>query len=114
MPYHLATSQYFLASLLYKTRRKVKIILMFFLFSVCSYSRIYSLKITIMMKLLQLLMKRPCDTHIRYAKIILGVILILTGIVAFNIQNLELEDSIFGIALDAQVKQYLTYIILSL
>lgn len=59
-------------------------------------------------------MKRPTDKQIRYAKIILGVILILTGIVAFSVQNLELENSIFGMALDANAKQILSYVIIGL
>ncbi len=48
-----------------------------------------------MMKLLGLIMKRPSDSQIRIAKVVIGIMLILTGIAAFNIQNLSLENSIF-------------------
>lgn len=67
-----------------------------------------------MMKLLGLITKRPSDAHIRVLKIVLGILLILTGIVAFNIQGLLLEDSIFGIALSTQSKIYASYIIMGL
>ena len=67
-----------------------------------------------MMKLLGLLMKRPSDKQIRYAKILLGLILILIWVVAFRVQNLELENSIFGIALDANAKVYLAYAIIAI
>jgi len=59
-------------------------------------------------------MKRPSDSQIRIAKIVLGIMLILTGIAAFNIQNLSLENSIFGINLDATSKQYISYIIMGI
>ena len=67
-----------------------------------------------MMKLLGLVMKRPSDAQIRIAKIVLGIMLILTGIAAFNFQNLTLENSILGIALDSQAKQYVSYAIMGL
>ena len=67
-----------------------------------------------MMKLLGLIMKRPSDSQIRIAKVMLGIMLILTGIAAFNFQNLSLENSIFGIALDSQAKEYLSYAIMGL
>jgi len=59
-------------------------------------------------------MKRPSDKQIRYTKILLGLILILIWIVAFRVQNLELENSIFGIALDANSKLYTSYAIIAL
>jgi len=67
-----------------------------------------------MMKLLGLIMKRPTDKQIRYAKIILGLILILLGVIAFRVQNLELESSLFGMVLDVDAKMYLTYAIIGL
>lgn len=67
-----------------------------------------------MMKLLGLIMKRPSDSQIRIAKIVLGIMLILTGIAAFNLQNLSLEESILGIALDANTKVYVSYFIIGL
>lgn len=67
-----------------------------------------------MMKVLGLLMKRPSDTQVRYAKLALGAILILTGILAFNIQKLSLENSIFGFELTNQVKIYLSYAIMAI
>jgi len=57
-------------------------------------------------------MKRPSDTQIQTAKIILGIMLILIGIAAFRVQNLSLENSIFGIALDENAKLYLSYAII--
>jgi len=57
-------------------------------------------------------MKRPSDSQIRIAKIIIGIMIILTWIAAFNLQNLSLENSIFGIALDDTSKQYLSYAII--
>lgn len=59
-------------------------------------------------------MKRPSDSQIRIAKIVLGIMLILTGIAAFNLQNLSLEESILGIALDANTKVYVSYFIIGL
>ena len=56
-------------------------------------------------------MKRPTDKQVRMIKIILGVILILTGIVAFRVQGLELQDSLLGIMLTEQTKQYVAYAI---
>ena len=40
--------------------------------------------------------------------------LILTGIVAFRVQNLSIENSIFGIGLTSQAKTYLSYAIIAL
>lgn len=67
-----------------------------------------------MMNFLQLLMKRPTDLQIRYAKIILGIALIALGIIAFWVQNLTLEDSFFGITFDPMTKKILAYIIVAL
>ncbi|NDK10290.1 hypothetical protein GW846_05950 [Candidatus Gracilibacteria bacterium] len=67
-----------------------------------------------MMNFLQLLMKRPTDLQIRYAKIILGIVLIALGIIAFGVQNLSLESSFFGINLDPMTKKILAYIIVAL
>lgn len=67
-----------------------------------------------MMKLLGLIMKRPTDKQVRTAKIVLGIMLILTGIAAFNFQNLMLEDSLFGINLDTNTKMYLSYAIMAI
>jgi hypothetical protein len=64
------------------------------------------------MKLLGLIMKRPTDKQIRAAKIVLGIMLILTGIAAFSVQNLTLENSVFGIALSGNTKMYLSYAIM--
>jgi hypothetical protein len=66
------------------------------------------------MKLLGLIMKRPTDKQIRTAKIMLWIMLILTGMAAFLVQNLTLEDSIFGIILNANTKMYLSYAIMGL
>ena len=57
-------------------------------------------------------MKRPSDSQIRIAKIVLGIMLIATGIVAFYVQNLELENTIFWITLDAQMKQIAAYTVI--
>jgi hypothetical protein len=67
-----------------------------------------------MMKLLGLIMKRPSDSQIRIAKIVIWIMLILTGIAAFNLQNLVLEDSIFRITLDSTMKEYLSYAIMGI
>lgn len=67
-----------------------------------------------MMKLLGLIMKRPSDSQIRIAKVVLGIMLILTGIAAFNLQNLVLENSILGISLTPSAKEYLSYIIIGI
>ena len=67
-----------------------------------------------MMKLLGLIMKRPTDKQVRMAKIVLGIMLILTGIVAFNVERLALENSVFGIALNDNVKIYLSYAIMAI
>lgn len=67
-----------------------------------------------MMKFLALLMKRPSDIQIRYAKMLLGTLLILTGILAFGVQKLQIENSIFGIALTENAKNILSYILIAL
>ena len=67
-----------------------------------------------MMKFLALLMKRPSDIQVRYAKIILGALLIIIGILAFWVQKLQIENSFFGIALDDTTKMILSYIIIAL
>jgi hypothetical protein len=59
-------------------------------------------------------MKRPTDKQVRMAKIVLGIMLILTGIVAFNVERLALENSVFGIALNDNVKIYLSYAIMAI
>lgn len=59
-------------------------------------------------------MKRPNDKQIRYAKIALWIALILIGLVAFRVQNLVLENSLFGIALDANAKFYIGHAIIAL
>jgi len=59
-------------------------------------------------------MKRPSDKQIRTGKIVLGIMLILTWIAAFNLQNLSIEDSIFGVALNADSKLYLSYVIMGI
>lgn len=102
------------APLLYKTRKKVKIFLMFFCFFV-SYAPKYILIIyNIMMKLVGLLMKRPSDTQVRYGKMIVGIILIVTSILAFWVQNLAIENFIFGFALNADQKLIFSYAIIAL
>ena len=40
--------------------------------------------------------------------------LIVTGIVAFQVQNLELENSFFNFALDAETKNIISYLIIGL
>lgn len=67
-----------------------------------------------MMKLLGLVMKRPSDKQVRYAKLALWAILILTGILAFNVQNLLIENTIFGITLTTEAKVYISYAIMAL
>lgn len=67
-----------------------------------------------MMKFLQLIMKRPSDLQIRYGKIVLWILLIIIGLLAFGVQHLEIENSIFGIALTAQTKQILAYLIIAI
>lgn len=67
-----------------------------------------------MMKLLGLIMKRPTDSQIRYGKIVLWLMIIILWIFAFRVQNLQLENSIFGFALDTQSKIYLSYIIIAI
>lgn len=57
-------------------------------------------------------MKRPSDSQIRIAKIMLGIMLILTGLAAFNLQNLTLENSILGINLNTTYQEYLSYAIM--
>jgi len=59
-------------------------------------------------------MKRPSDSQIRISKIVLGIMLILTGIAAFNLQNLVLEDNILRFPLSVQAKEYLSYAIMGL
>lgn len=92
---------------------KSKLFCCFFCF-LYAMTRYNFLKINIMMKLLGLIMKRPSDKQIRIAKIMLWIMLILTGIAAFNLQNLTLEDSLFGIALNTNTKMYLSYAIMGL
>lgn len=57
-------------------------------------------------------MKRPSDTQIRAAKIILWVLLLAIGFIAFRVQNLQLEQNIFWVVLDPQMKNILQYIII--
>lgn len=59
-------------------------------------------------------MKRPSDKQVRYGKIILGILLIATAIIAFGVQNLELEKSLFSIALTAEATTYLRYAIIGI
>ncbi len=59
-------------------------------------------------------MKRPSDQQIRAGKILLGVFLLAIWFVAFRVQNLELENSIFWIVLDANMKNILSYIIIGI
>ena len=63
------------------------------------------------MKLLGLIMKRPSDKMLRILKVCLWIILILTGIIAFRVQGLVLENTIFGMDLNDQAKEYLKYFI---
>ncbi|MDA9129433.1 hypothetical protein N9J72_03085 [Candidatus Gracilibacteria bacterium] len=67
-----------------------------------------------MMNFLKLLMKRPTDTRIRNLKIVLGVLLLAIGFIAFRVQNLQLENSIFGVVLDPQMKNFVSYIIIGI
>ena len=66
------------------------------------------------MKLLWLIMKRPSDTQIRYAKMALGTLMIITWILAFGVQKLQIENSIFGINLTENTKNVLSYILIAL
>jgi len=66
------------------------------------------------MKILALLLKRPSDKQIKISKILLGLILILLAVIAFRVQNLSLQDSFLGLALDTNSKIYLSYAILGL
>ena len=84
----------------------------FFVFSIFLFHLHIFLSPFIMMKFLQLLMKRPSDSQVRYGKIIIGIMLIVTGIVAFQVQNLELENSVLGIALDANTKNIISYLLI--
>lgn len=121
MPYHLATPQYFKikASSLYKSRKKVKIFLRFLRFSLFFFAWIYIYIfhiftfLSIIMNFLKLLMSRPSDATIKKSKIILGLLLILIGVVAFYVQDLSLENSIFGITLSSDAKMILSYIIIA-
>ena len=85
---------------------------MFLSFSICYIHKIIFYSLHIMMNFLKLLMKRPSDSQIRIAKIVLGIMLIATGLVAFYVQNLELENTIFWITLDMQMKQIIAYSII--
>lgn len=66
------------------------------------------------MNFIQLLMKRPSDIQIRYAKIILWVFLIFIGIIAFWVENLKIENSVFGFSLNETAKNILAYWIIGL
>jgi hypothetical protein len=67
-----------------------------------------------MIKFLSLLLKRPSDEQIRLIKIFFWVILIIVGILTFGIQNLLIENTLFGIYLSGQAKLILAYIIMAL
>lgn len=67
-----------------------------------------------MMKILWLLMKRPSNTQIRSIKTAFWIALILTGIAAFSLNWLMLEESIFGIALADNEKLIAQYMIIAL
>lgn len=54
-------------------------------------------------------MKRPSDTHIRLWRTLIGALVILTGIVAFKVQWLMLQDSILGITLNETNKEYVKH-----
>ncbi len=97
-----------------KPGEKSKLFWCFFCFPYATTRENNSIKIHTMMKLLGLLMKRPTDKQVRYAKIIIWVLLIIIWIVAFNLQNLTLEDSLFGIALSSDAKIYISYTIMAI
>jgi len=59
-------------------------------------------------------MKRPTDKQVRYAKISLWILLIFTGIIAFWVQDLKIESSLFGIMMNEDTKKYLAYAIIAL
>ena len=67
-----------------------------------------------MMKLAQLMMKRPSNAQIRSIKAWTGLALILIWVVAFYVNNLELNDTIFGIGLDDTSKIIAQYLIILL
>ena len=67
-----------------------------------------------MMKILWLLMKRPSNIQIRSIKALFWITLVLTGIVAFNLNWLLLEESIFGIALAENERLVMQYLIIAL
>lgn len=102
------------ASKLYEMHKKVKIILQFFDFSISYIRNIYLFYSNIDMNFLKLIMSRPSDQKIRYFKIALGAILILLGILAFQVQGLTLQDRFFGMTLNSEVKQILSYAIMAL
>ena len=64
-----------------------------------------------MMKLLGLIMKRPSDIQICYAKIMLGTILMLIWSIAFWIQWLQFEESFLGMELTKIRQLYLSHFI---
>ncbi len=67
-----------------------------------------------MMNFLQLLMKRPTDKQIRYAKIFLWIVLIVLWVVAFWVQHLTLENTIFWFNIDPMTQKILAYVIIAL
>ena len=67
-----------------------------------------------MMKLVQLIMKRPSNTQIRGIKAGTGLALILIWVVAFYVNNLELNETIFGLGLDENNKFIAEHLIIAL
>ncbi len=65
-----------------------------------------------MMKILWFLMKRPSNSQIRISKAFLWVALILTAIMAFSLNWLVLEESIFGITLAENERLIAQYLII--
>jgi len=59
-------------------------------------------------------MKRPSDSQIRNWKIGLGIVLVITGIIAFQVQNLEVESTLFGIELDQMQQMIVQYSIIGI
>lgn len=65
-----------------------------------------------MFQFLTFLAKKPSDSQLRYGKIIYGILLIMVGLIAFRVQGLILQDSIFGQTLSTETKEILSYILI--
>lgn len=66
------------------------------------------------MNFLALLLKRPSDKQIKHIKIAFSILVIIASILAVGVQNLEIQDSIFGQTLSLSAKEYIGYGIIGL